>query len=91
MKKSELVELVASKAGLTKADANRAIDAFLETVKEALVEGNKVPLAGFGTFAISERSARDGRNPLTGETIHIAARTAVTFKAGNALKDAVNK
>ena len=91
MKKSELVELVASKAELTKADANRAIDAFLETVKEALVEGNKVPLAGFGTFATSERSARDGRNPLTGETIHIAARTAVTFKAGNALKDAVNK
>ena len=91
MKKSELVELVASKAGLTKADANRAIDAFLETVKEALVNGNKVPLAGFGTFATSKRSARDGRNPLTGETIHIAARTAVTFKAGNALKDAVNK
>lgn len=91
MKKSELVELVASKAGLTKADANRAIDALLETVKEELVKGNKVPLAGFGTFQTSERSARDGRNPQTGETLHIAARTVPTFKAASALKEAVNK
>ena len=90
MKKSELVELVASKAGLTKADANRAIDAFLETVKEALVNGNKVPLAGFGTFATSERSARDGRNPLTGEKIQIAASKNVGFKAGTELKAKVN-
>lgn len=91
MKKSELVEAVAEKAGLTKADANRAIDAFLETVKEALVKGDKVPLVGFGTFQTSERAARDGRNPQTGETVHIAARTAVSFKAGAALKEAVNK
>ena len=91
MTKTDLVEFIAEEAGLTKADANRAIDAFLETVKEALVEGNKVPLAGFGTFAISERSARDGRNPKTGEVVKIAARTAATFKAGSKLKDAVNK
>lgn len=91
MKKSELVEAVAEKAGLTKADANRAIDAFLETVKEALVEGNKVPLVGFGTFQTTERAAREGRNPQTGETVQIAARTAVSFKAGAALKEAVNK
>lgn len=91
MKKQELVELVATKAGITKADATRAIDAFTETVKEALVKGDKVPLVGFGTFATSERGAREGRNPQTGEVVHIAARTAVTFKAGNALKEAVNK
>lgn len=91
MKKSELVELVASKAGLAKTDANRAIDAFLETVVETLANGDKVPLLGFGTFAISERSAREGRNPQTGETIHIAARKVVSFKPGNALKQAVNK
>lgn len=91
MKKSELVELVASKAGLTKADATRAIDAFLETVEETLVKGEKLPLVGFGTFAVSERAAREGRNPRTGETVKIAARKSVSFKPGKALKDAVNK
>ncbi len=91
MKKSELVEAVATKTGLTKADATRAIDAFLETVKEALVRGDKVPLVGFGTFATSRRAAREGRNPQTGETVQIAARTAVSFKAGSALKEAVNE
>ncbi len=91
MKKSELVEAVATKTGLTKADATRAIDAFLETVKEALVRGDKVPLVGFGTFATSKRAAREGRNPQTGETVQIAARTAVSFKAGSALKEAVNE
>lgn len=91
MKKSELVELVAEKAGLTKADANRAIDAFTETVKEALVKGEKVTLVGFGTFSTGERAAREGRNPLTGETLKIAASTSVKFKAGAAFKEAVNK
>lgn len=91
MKKAELVEAVAEKAGLTKADATRAIDAFLETVKEVLVKGDKLPLVGFGTFATSKRSAREGRNPQTGEVVKIAARTAVTFKPGAALKEAVNK
>lgn len=90
MKKSELVEAVAEKAGLTKADATRAIDAIFATITEALKNGDKVPVAGFGTFAVSERAAREGRNPRTGATVTIAARKAVTFKAGTALKDAVN-
>lgn len=90
MKKSELVEAVAAATGLTKADATRAIDATFATITEALKEGNKVPLVGFGTFAVSKRAAREGRNPQTGETVKIAARNAVTFKAGSALKDAVN-
>lgn len=90
MKKVELVEAVANETGLTKADATRAIDATLDAIKGALVKGDKVPLVGFGTFGVSERAAREGRNPRTGETVTIAARKAVTFKAGSALKDAVN-
>ena len=90
MKKSELVEAVAVATGLTKADATRAIDATFATITESLKKGNKVPLVGFGTFAVSKRAAREGRNPQTGETVKIAARNAVTFKAGSALKDAVN-
>ncbi len=90
MKKVELVEAVAEAAGLTKADATRAIDATFDAIKGALVKGDKVPLVGFGTFAISKRAAREGRNPRTGEKVTIAARKAVTFKAGSALKDAVN-
>lgn len=90
MKKVELVESVAAKAGLTKADAGRAVDAVFASITEALVKGDKVPLVGFGTFAISERAARVGRNPQTGAEVQIAARNAVTFKAGAALKEAVN-
>lgn len=90
MKKSELVEAVAEKTGLTKADSTRALDAVFETIAGALEKGEKVPVAGFGTFAISERKAREGRNPQTGEKVKIAARKAVTFKAGSALKEAVN-
>ncbi len=90
MKKVELIEAVAAKAGLTKADAGRALDATIEAITGALVKGDRVPLVGFGTFAISKRAARTGRNPQTGETVKIAARNAVTFKAGTALKDAVN-
>ena len=90
MKKVELVEAVADRAGLTKADATRALDATLEAITEALVKGDKVPLVGFGTFSVSRRAAREGRNPRTGETVQIAARNAVSFKAGSALKDAVN-
>ena len=90
MKKVELVEAVAEAAGLTKADATRAIDATFAAITEALVKGDKVPLVGFGTFAVSKRSAREGRNPRTGEVVKIDARNAVTFKAGTALKDAVN-
>lgn len=90
MSKQELVEMIAEKAGLTKADATRALDATMDSIKEALKKGEKVSLVGFGTFATSKRAAREGRNPRTGETVKIAARTAVTFKAGSKLKDAVN-
>lgn len=90
MKKVELVEAVAASAGLTKTDATKAIDATFAVITEALVKGDKVPLVGFGTFGVSERAAREGRNPRTGETVKIAARKAVTFKPGTALKDAVN-
>lgn len=90
MKKVELVEAVAEETGLTKADATKAIDATFNAIANALANGDKVPLVGFGTFDVSERAAREGRNPRTGEPVTIAARKAVTFKAGSALKDAVN-
>lgn len=90
MKKSELVEAVAAASGLTKADATRAIDATFATITEALKAGNKVPVAGFGTFAVSQRGERNGRNPQTGATVVIPARKAITFKAGTALKESVN-
>lgn len=90
MSKQQLVEMIAEKAGLTKADATRALDATMDSIKAALKKGEKVSLVGFGTFATSKRAAREGRNPRTGETVKIAARTAVTFKAGSKLKDAVN-
>ena len=90
MKKVELVEAVATATGLTKADATRAIDATFATITGALAKGDKVPLAGLGTFAVSKREARSGRNPRTGEPVKIAARNAVTFKAASALKESVN-
>ena len=90
MKKSELVEAVAAASGLTKADATRAIDATFATITEVLKAGNKVPVAGFGTFAVSQRGERNGRNPQTGAAVVIPARKAVTFKAGTALKESVN-
>jgi len=91
MSKQELVEKIAAAAGLTKADAARAVDAYAAAITEALKKGKKVSLVGFGTYATSKRAAREGRNPRTGETVKIAARTAVTFKAGSKLKEAVNK
>ena len=90
MKKSEMIEVLAERTGLTKADATKAIDATFKAITNALANGDKVPLVGFGTFDVSERAAREGRNPRTGEPVTIAARKAVTFKAGSALKDAVN-
>ena len=90
MSKQQLVDMIAEKAGLTKADAARALDATMDSIKDALKKGEKVSLVGFGTFATSKREAREGRNPRTGETVKIEARTAVTFKAGSKLKDAVN-
>jgi len=90
MNKAELIEAVAEKADLSKADATRAVDALLGAVTEALKNGDQVSLVGFGTFEVRERAARNGRNPKTGETIRIAASKAPAFKAGKALKDAVN-
>ena len=91
MKKSELIEDIAEKAGLTKVEAGKALDATFEVIANQLEKGEKVPVAGFGTFKLSSRAAREGRNPKTGETIKIAASTSVSFKAGTALKDKVNK
>ena len=90
MKKAELVEAIAEKTGLTKADATRALEATFEVITKALKKGERVPVAGFGTFNVSKRKAREGRNPQTGATVKIPARKAVSFKAGTALKEAVN-
>ena len=90
MNKSELIDAVASAADLTKADAGRAIDATVAAITDALSSGDSLSLIGFGTFSVSERAARTGRNPRTGETINIAAAKLPKFKAGKALKDAVN-
>lgn len=90
MKKAELVDAVAADTGLTKADSARAVDATFAAISGALAKGDRVPIIGFGTFSVSKREAREGRNPRTGETVTIAARNAVSFKAGTALKDAVN-
>ena len=85
-----MVASVAEKAGLTKKDAEKAVNALFESVQQALVEGDKVQMIGFGTFEVKERAARTGRNPRTSETIQIPASKNPVFKAGKALKDAVN-
>lgn len=90
MTKAELIVNVAEKAGLDRRKAEKAVNAFVDTVKQALVEGDKVQIIGFGTFENRERSARTGRNPRTGEPIDIAASKLPSFKAGKALKDSVN-
>jgi len=90
MNKSELIDAVATKSGLTKADTERAFKGFLETITETLKNGDQVTMIGFGTFLVRERKARTGRNPRTGETIQIKAANNPAFKAGKALKDAVN-
>jgi len=90
MSKQELVNFMADKAGLTKKDAEAAMSAFVDGVKASLKKGNSVTLVGFGTFSVSKRGARTGRNPQTGAKINIPARKAPVFKAGKALKEAVN-
>lgn len=90
MNKSELVDTVAESTDLSKADATRAVDAFVDAVTRALKQGDQVSLVGFGTFSVKSRAARTGRNPQTGQTIQIAASKVPGFKAGKALKDAVN-
>ncbi len=87
MSKAELVEKIASQAGLTKADAERAVNAFVNVVTAGLKAGDDITLVGFGTFSTGERAARQGRNPQTGETITIAARKVVKFKPGKALRE----
>lgn len=89
MNKSELVAAVAEKAGLSKKDADKAVAAFIDSVVETLKSGDKVQLVGFGNFEIRERAARTGINPLTKQTIEIAASKSPVFKAGKAFKDAV--
>ena len=90
MNKNDVIDKVADAAGLSKADATRAVDAFTSAVSNALKAGDNVALVGFGTFEVRSRSARTGRNPQTGSTIEIPASKAPAFKPGKALKDAVN-
>ena len=90
MNKTELVAAIAEKAELSKKDAEKAVKAFTDVVSEELVNGGKIQLVGFGTFEVSERPAREGRNPRTGETMTIAATKTPKFKVGKALKDMVN-
>lgn len=90
MNKTELVAAMAEQAELSKKDSERALKAFIDVVTEELKKGEKIQLVGFGTFEVTERAAREGRNPLTGEKMQIKASKAPKFKAGKALKDAVN-
>ena len=90
MNKGELIDAVAAAADLTKSDATKAVEAFVDTVTRALKKGEQVSIVGFGSFSVKSRAARQGRNPKTGETITIAASKVPGFKAGKALKDAVN-
>lgn len=90
MNKTELVSAVAEKADLTKKEAERVINALFASIEGALASGDKVQLVGFGTFEVRDREARKGRNPQTGEEIEIPATKVPAFKAGKALKDAVN-
>jgi DNA-binding protein HU-beta len=85
MNKAELIDAIASKAGLTKADAKKALDGFIQSTTGALKNGGRVALVGFGTFSVSARSARTGRNPQTGKEIKIPAKKVVKFKAGSEL------
>lgn len=91
MNKTEFISAIAEKAELSKKDAEKALKAFTDVVEEELKKGEKIQLVGFGTFEVSERAAREGRNPQTGETMKIAASKAPKFKAGKALKDMVNE
>ncbi|EOS36094.1 HU family DNA-binding protein [Schaedlerella sp.] len=90
MNKTELVAAIAENAEISKKDAEKAVKAFVEVITEELKKGEKVQLVGFGTFEVTSRAAREGRNPQTGNTMKIAACKAPKFKAGKALKDAVN-
>lgn len=90
MNKAELIDAIASEAGLSKADAKKALDAFVGATTGALKKGDRISLVGFGSFSVSKREARTGRNPQTGKEIKIAAKNVIRFKAGTDLSDAVN-
>jgi DNA-binding protein HU-beta len=90
MNKAELIEAMANGAGISKADAKKALDAFVDSTTSTLKSGGRVALVGFGSFSVSNRSARTGRNPQTGKEIKIAAKNVVKFKAGADLGSAVN-
>lgn len=91
MNKTELIAAVAEQAAITKKDAEKALSAVIDSITNAMAEGDKVQLVGFGTFEVRERDARKGKNPRTGEIINIPASKVPAFKAGKALKDIVNK
>jgi DNA-binding protein HU-beta len=90
MNKAELIDAIAAEAGLSKADAKKALDAFVSATGNALKSGDRLSLVGFGSWSVSKRAARDGRNPQTGKTIKIAAKNVVKFKAGADLEGSVN-
>jgi len=90
MNKGDLIDAVSGEAGLSKADASRAVESMIAAITRALKDGNQVSLVGFGTFTVKTRAARTGRNPRTGDTIEIRASRIPGFRAGKALKDAVN-
>ena len=90
MNKSELIAAISQKSGLTRADSEKVLASFVETISDTLAGGGDVQIMGFGSFSISERTARSGRNPRTGEEIQIAAAKMPKFKAGKGLKDALN-
>lgn len=90
MNKSELIAKIAEKSGLNQKDAGKALDGLTQAISDALANGENVTLVGFGTFKVTQRQAKTGRNPQTGEAIQIPAKKAPIFKAGKALKDAVN-
>lgn len=90
MNKAELIDAMASESGLSKADAKKALDGFINATTSALKSGDRISLIGFGSFSISERAARTGRNPQTGKEIQIAAKNVVKFKAGTELASSVN-
>lgn len=90
MNKTELIDAIAASAGITKAAAKKALESFLENVEASLKKGGRVSLVGFGSWSVSKREAREGRNPSTGKTIKISAKNVVKFKAGADLAKAVN-
>jgi DNA-binding protein HU-beta len=91
MNKKELIQSISIKANVTAQDAEKCLNAFMKGIEKTLAHGNKVMLIGFGTFETKKRNARDGRNPKTGDTIHIPSSNIPSFKAGKGLKDAVQK